>query len=78
MLVKTTLQIPIVQAALLLGSVQARIWLLERDGRATYPRGLGQEQPATLRDVAAPCTGETCDTLNGEAASHHLPEERSA
>lgn len=78
MLVKPTLQISVIQAALLLGNVQARIWLSGRDGRANYPRGFGQEQPAMMRDIAAPCTGETCDTPTGEAISHHIPEERSA
>ena len=72
MFTRPALLITIVQAALLLGSVEARIWLLERDGRAIYARRFSQEQPLVLKEIAAACGGGVCDTLAGEAVSHHL------
>lgn len=71
MLVKLALLISIIQAALFFDSVESRIWLLERDGRTVYARRFGQEQPAVLKEIAAACTGGICDTLAGEAVSHH-------
>jgi len=71
MFAKPALLISIIQAALLLGSVEARIRLLERDGRAIYARRFSQEQPEVLKEIAAACGGGTCDTLAGEAVSHH-------
>jgi len=68
---KSGLLVVVIQAALLVGSVEARIWLLERDGRAIYARRFGQEQPEVLREIAAACGGGVCDTLAGEAVSHH-------
>ena len=72
MFTKSALLISIIQAASLLSSVEARIWILERDGRAIYARRFGQEQPAVLKEIAAACGGGTCDTLAGEAVSRHL------
>ena len=72
MFVKSAILISIVQAASLLSSVEARTWILERDGRAIYARRFSQEQPAVLKDIAAACGGGTCDTLAGEAVSHCL------
>jgi len=72
MIAKCALLISIIQAASLLSSVEARIWLLERDGRAIYARRFSQEQPPVLKEIAAACGGGTCDTLAGEAVSHHL------
>jgi len=77
MFAKSVLLVVVVQATLLLGSVEARIWLLERDGRAIYARRFSQEQPEVLREIAAACGGGVCDTLAGEAVSHDpntLPE----
>ena len=71
MFAKPGLLVVVVQAALLLGSVEARIWLLERDGRAIYARRFGQEQPEVLTEIRAACGGGVCDTLAGEAVSHH-------
>ena len=71
MFAKSSLLITIIQAASLLSSVEARIWILERDGRALYARRFGQEQPDVLKEIAAACGGGTCDTLAGEAVSHH-------
>ena len=65
--------ISIFQAALLLRSVEARIWLLERDGRAIFARRFGQEQPTVLKELAAACGGGICDALADEAVSRpHL------
>ena len=72
MFTKSALLISIIQAASLLSSAEARIWLLERDGRAIYARRFGQEQPPVLKEIAAACGGGTCDTLAGEAVSHHF------
>ena len=72
MFTKPILLISIIQAASLLSYVEARIWLLERDGRAIYARRFGQEQPPVLKEIAAACGGGACDTLAGEAVSHHL------
>jgi len=72
MFARPALLISIIQALLLLGDVEARSWLLERDGRAIYARRFGQEQPAVLREIATACGGGICDTLAGEAVSHHL------
>ena len=77
MFAKSVLLVVVIQAALLFGSVEARIWLLEHDGRAIYARRFSQEQPEVLREIAAACGGGVCDTLAGEAVSHHpntLPE----
>jgi len=71
MFAKSGLLVVVVQAALLLCSVEARIWLLERDGRAIYARRFGQEQPEVLTEIRAACGGGVCDTLAGEAVSHH-------
>lgn len=71
MFAKSGLLVVVTQVALLLASVEARIWLLERDGRVIYARRFGQEQPEVLREIAAACGGGVCDTLAGEAVSHH-------
>ena len=71
MFAKSGLLVVAIQAALLVGSIEARIWLLERDGRAIYARRFGQEQPEVLKEIAAACGGGVCDTLAGEAVSHH-------
>lgn len=70
MFVEPTLLTSIIQAALLLGNVEARVWLLGRDRQAVYARGFGREQSAVSREIAADCTGGICDTLAGEAVSH--------
>jgi hypothetical protein len=72
MFTKSALWISIIQVALLLSNVEARTWLLERDGRAIYARRFSQEQPPVLKEIAAACGGGTCDTLAGEAVSLHL------
>jgi hypothetical protein len=69
MLAKSALLISIIQAALLLGSAEARIGLLERDGRAVFARKFGQQQPSVLKELAAACGGGICDTLADEAVS---------
>ena len=71
MLTRPALLISVIQAASLLSGVEARIWLLERDGRAIFARRFGQEQPAVLKEIAAACGGGTCDTLAGEAVSQY-------
>jgi hypothetical protein len=70
MFTKPGLLVVVIQAALLLGSVEARIWLLERDGRAIYARRFRQEQPEVLKEIAAACGDGVCDTLADEAVSH--------
>jgi hypothetical protein len=70
MFARPTLLISILQVALLLSSVEARTWLLERDGRAIYGRKFGQDQPAVLQELAAACGGGVCNTLASEAVSH--------
>lgn len=69
MFARPVLLISIIQAALLLGIVEARIWLLERDGRAIFTRRFGQGQPGVLRELAAACGGGVCDALADEAVS---------
>lgn len=69
MFARPALLISIVQAALLLGTVEARIWLLERDGRAIFARRFGQAQPEVLREIAAACGGGICEALADEAVS---------
>lgn len=69
MFARPALLISIIQAALLLGSVEARIWLLERDGRVLFARRFGQAQPAVLKDIASACGGGVCDALADEAVA---------
>lgn len=71
MFAKSGLFVIVIQAVLLLSSVEARIWLLERDGRAIYARRFGQEQPEVLTEIRVACGGGTCDTLAGEAVRYH-------
>lgn len=78
MFARPALLVSIIQAALLLSSVEARTWLLERDGRAIFARRFGQAQPAVLKEIAAACGGGICDALADEAVScipyaTHLP-----
>jgi hypothetical protein len=70
MFARPTFFLFLVQAALLLCSVEARIRLLERDGRAIYGRSFGQVQPPELRKLAAACGGGVCISLAVEAVSH--------
>lgn len=70
MFARPALLLSIIQAALLLSSVEARIRLLERDGRAVFARKFGQGQPAVLKELAAACGGGVCDALADEAVSH--------
>lgn len=59
----------VIQFALLLRDTEARIWILERDGRAIFARRFGQEQPQVLAEIRAACGGGVCDTLAGKAVS---------
>ncbi|KAF9533818.1 hypothetical protein CPB83DRAFT_804757 [Crepidotus variabilis] len=45
--------------------------ILERDGRPfyLYRRRFSQENPATLNDIRASCSGGLCDTIAGKAVS---------
>lgn len=70
MFARPTFFLSLVQTTLLLCSVEARIWLLERDGRAIYGRSFGQAQPPVLRELAAACGGGVCNALAVEAVSH--------
>ena len=70
MFASPALLISVIQVALLFGSVEARIWLLERDGRAIFARRFGQVQPAVLKEIASACGGGVCDALADEAVSH--------
>ena len=72
MFTKLVFLVSVIQAALLLSGVEARIWLLERDGRVIYARRFNQEQPPVLKEIAAACGGGVCDTLAGEAVSCHF------
>lgn len=69
MFARPALLISVIQAALLLGSVEARIWLLEREGRAIFARRFGQVQPAVLKEIASACGGGVCDALADEAVA---------
>ena len=69
MFARSALLISIIQVALLLGSAEARIRLLERDGRAVFARKFGQDQPTVLRELAAACGDGICDALADEAVS---------
>ncbi|KAF9790825.1 hypothetical protein BJ322DRAFT_998818 [Thelephora terrestris] len=67
MFARAALLVSVIQAVLLLGSVEARTWILERDGRAIYARRFGQAQPDVLMEIAAACGGGICDALADEA-----------
>ena len=72
MFAKSRVLVTVAQAALLLSTVEARTWILERDGRAIYARRFSQEQPPVLQEIRAACGGGTCDTLAGEAVSRRF------
>ena len=72
MFAKPVFLVFVIQAALLLCSAEARIRILERDGRAIFARWLGQEQPPVLVEIRAACGGGVCDTLARKAVSRSL------
>ncbi|KAG8747337.1 hypothetical protein FRC10_001516 [Ceratobasidium sp. 414] len=53
--------------AVLSSSAQARIQIIERDGRALWSRRFGQESPAVIGQIGSACAGEICGVLGGKA-----------
>lgn len=61
--------ISFVLLAVLSGGAQARVRIVERDGRALYGRRFGQEHPQVISDLSSACEGGVCGTLAGQAIS---------
>jgi len=55
--------------AVLSGGAQARMRIVERDGRALYGRRFGQENPAVIGQLSGACEGQVCGVLSGKAIS---------
>ncbi|CAE7098835.1 unnamed protein product [Rhizoctonia solani] len=53
--------------AVLANSVDARIRVIERDGRALYGRRFGQEQNPAISELSSACNGAICGVLAGKA-----------
>ncbi|KAG9104832.1 hypothetical protein FRC06_008062 [Ceratobasidium sp. 370] len=53
--------------AVLSSSAQARMRIIERDGRALWGRRFGQENPAVVADISRACDGAVCGVLGGKA-----------
>lgn len=55
--------------AVLSSGAQARLRIVERDGRALYGRRFGQENPQVISDLSGACDGAVCGNLAGQAVS---------
>ncbi|KAG8711375.1 hypothetical protein FRC08_015964 [Ceratobasidium sp. 394] len=53
--------------AVLYSSAQARIRIIERDGRALWGRRFGNENPAVISEISRACDGAICGVLSGKA-----------
>ncbi|CCO28519.1 hypothetical protein BN14_02514 [Rhizoctonia solani AG-1 IB] len=53
--------------AVLTSGVDARMRVVERDGRALYGRRFGQEQNPTISELSSACAGNICGVLAGKA-----------
>ncbi|CAE6442601.1 unnamed protein product, partial [Rhizoctonia solani] len=53
--------------SVLASSVDARMRVIERDGRALYGRRFGQEQNPTISELSSACNGAVCGVLAGKA-----------
>ncbi|EUC57592.1 hypothetical protein RSOL_225930 [Rhizoctonia solani AG-3 Rhs1AP] len=59
--------VPFVLLAVFTSSVNARMRVIERDGRALYGRRFGQEQNPAIAELSSACNGATCGVLAGKA-----------
>ncbi|CAE6354100.1 unnamed protein product [Rhizoctonia solani] len=59
--------VPFMLLAVLANSVDARIRIIERDGRALYGRRFGQEQNPAIAELSSACNGAICGVLAGKA-----------
>lgn len=55
--------------AVLSSGAQARMRIVERNGRALYGRRFGQENPAVIGQLSSACEGQVCGVLAGQAIS---------
>ncbi|CAE6437228.1 unnamed protein product [Rhizoctonia solani] len=53
--------------SVLASSVDARMRVIERDGRALYGRRFGQEQNPAISELSSACNGAVCGVLAGKA-----------
>ncbi|KAH7341280.1 hypothetical protein B0J17DRAFT_610233 [Rhizoctonia solani] len=53
--------------SVLASSVDARMRVVERDGRALYGRRFGQEQNPAISELSSACNGAVCGVLAGKA-----------
>jgi len=72
MFARPALVLLVTQVALLLGGVEARFLIPERDGRAIFARRFGQEHPQVIEDLGKACPGQICGVLSGAAVSHRF------
>ncbi|KAG8725749.1 hypothetical protein FRC12_024068, partial [Ceratobasidium sp. 428] len=57
--------VSLVLLALLSGGVEARIRVIERDGRALWGRRFGNENNAVAGQIGSACEGAVCGVLGG-------------